>query len=219
MAKDLSNDARNLIQTIDTQLAQIVDVYIHAGDKDHALVLYREELQNYKNAILSDPAQASLKRPREGEDDDWIISVRAPKLPRRTPEQECCTCWESFQSKDLVRLRCCNTRYCKACFCEWASNAINGKHFPKCCDKYIKPEDYPRFLVGDAKKKYKNLQAEFDAEHKVFCSNDSCGVLIKVSFLYILLLFPSLTDVRLMKLRVTLFNAPNVDARHVRLAS
>ncbi|KAK5079328.1 hypothetical protein LTR64_002250 [Lithohypha guttulata] len=181
MSEELPEDARNLIQTIDAQIAAITGLPSSRSDEDHALRQYIQELTDYKQQIVADPTIASDKRPRIKEEEvEEEESARPAKRHRKTRAAECSTCLDMFPMRDTARLRCCHTRYCRPCFQEWITTSIQSKVLPKCCNDYIQLSSYSRFVNQDVKQEHKALKAEFDAESKIWCSNTACGFVIKV---------------------------------------
>ena len=180
MTEALPEDARNLIQTIDIQLESIIVHEDFTNDETEALLQQRAALEEWKREILAQPDTASIKTSKREALDDEIDADAAAKRVKWTPETECCSCLQTFRNRLTVKLKCCETRYCKECFQQWFDAALTTRQLPKCCEIGIEPTEYSRDLNADIKRRYKVVAAEIDAEKKLWCSNAACRVFIKV---------------------------------------
>lgn len=179
MAVEIPKDAHNLLQTINLQIESITIVQHYTDDEVHALNQQLAEFQAWKREIEANPSSATLERAAEEPADEPIPKRRKP-VPIMS---ECSTCMEESPIRDVAKLNCCNTRYCKTCFQAWFTAALDTKQLPKCCDVGIEPKDYATFLIPAVKKKYKQVTVGLDAERKILCANPACGVVIKVNLL------------------------------------
>ncbi|KAK5093530.1 hypothetical protein LTR70_004639 [Exophiala xenobiotica] len=177
MAAEVPRDAHNLLQAINLQIESINVDQHSTNDEVHALNQQLAELQAWKREIEANPSSATLKRAAEEPTDEPIAKRRKPGPIM----SECSTCMEESPIRDVAKLKCCNTRYCKTCFQAWFTAALDTKQLPKCCDVGIEPKRYPSFLTVVVKKKYKQVTAELDAERKIWCANPACGVVIKIN--------------------------------------
>lgn len=160
MVDKLPKAARDLLRTIDLQLTSIEGNLGQDSDLDFALREQRSELEEWRQQILDEPKQARLRK-----------------------QAECGTCLEVNPKGDMLKMQCCNARYCKSCFQEWVQGFVNAQELPKCCDTEIvvAKAPYRFYLDKETKKKHKGLKRELDAKRKLWCSNKSCGKLINVS--------------------------------------
>lgn len=191
---DLPEAARNLLQSIDLQLRYVVVERGLQNDHTFALTQQRHELEEWKRQILADPTSilASNAIKLEATDEEGSVDITgnvqlapAAKRSKRARTTECSTCFDYFRLTETVRLRCCSVRYCRNCFREWFTAALDTKQLPKCCDVGIEPKDYARHLNADIKKKYKDVTTELDAERRLWCSDPDCKVFIKVIYKHV----------------------------------
>ena len=220
MAAEVPRDAHNLLQAINLQIESINVDQHSTNDEVHALNQQLAELQTWKREIEANPSSATLKRAAEEPADEPI-----PKRRKLGPiMSECSTCMEEGPTRDVAKLKCCGTRYCKTCFQAWFTAALDTKQLPKCCDVGIEPKRYPSFLTVVVKKKYKQVTAELDAERKIWCANPACGVVIKVQLLHyhhlVTPLMMSFADQRRVRIRAVHQMPPkdmcNMLAGHIR---
>jgi len=176
MTDNSDTEARaSLLQTIDLQLEAIDDGDFTSDDHAQAFEEFRKELEEWKEDIeAGGPISLSILGKRSAEE----VEFSTPGPKRRLGE--CSSCCDTIPVTTLARLRCCHERYCKPCFEEWFNASLATRVLPRCCDDVVDPKEYTRWLSAGLKARYRTLKAELDAERKLYCSNPSCGKLIKV---------------------------------------
>ncbi|OGM42397.1 ariadne RING finger [Aspergillus bombycis] len=96
------------------------------------------------------------------------------KLTRQ--KQQCCTCFDSFQLSDIVRLEC-NDLYCTDCFKSLFMRATKDEQLfpPRCCRQHIPISLIAEEMTTKERDSFQTATVEFATISRTYCSNTDCG--------------------------------------------
>ena len=102
------------------------------------------------------------------------------KLSR--PKLQCCTCFESFQSSDIIRLPC-DHLYCTDCLKSLFMRATKDEQLfpPRCCRQHIPLSLIDQTMTAEEKDAFHSAEIEFSTADRTYCSNIDCGRFITPS--------------------------------------
>ncbi|KAB8262097.1 hypothetical protein BDV32DRAFT_136800 [Aspergillus pseudonomiae] len=91
-------------------------------------------------------------------------------------KQQCCTCFDSFQSSDMVGLEC-GDLYCTDCLKSLFMRATKDEQLfpPRCCRRHIPLSLVEKQMTTEEMDVFQRAAIEFSTTNRTYCSNTDCG--------------------------------------------